>query len=142
MRLLFSDRTDRQVDFALLLVRLALAAVFIAHGWQKVFVYGFEGVAGGFAQMGIPAPELMGPFVALVELLGGLALLIGLLARLAALALAIDMLVATLVVHLSAGFFLPKGYEFTLTLLLGCLAIVLAGPGRLSADARLGAARR
>ncbi|NUR35828.1 MAG: DoxX family protein [Gemmatimonadaceae bacterium] len=107
------------------------------HGWQKVFQYGFAGVTGAFTKMGVPMPGVMGPFIALVELLGGAALIVGLLTRLAALGLMFDMLGAILLVHLAGGFFLPAGYEYALTLFASSLAVVLAGPGALSVDATL-----
>ena len=133
--------TSSQQQLGLAIVRIITGIVFTAHGAQKLFVYGLDGVAGAFAKMGVPMPGLLGPFVALVEFLGGIALIIGLLSRIAAAGLAFDMLVAILLVHLSAGFFLPAGYEFALMLFASSLAIALAGPGSLSADAAIASRR-
>jgi putative oxidoreductase len=68
------------------------------------------------------------------EFLGGLALVLGLFTRWAAILLAFVMLVAVLVVHLQAGFFLPDGYEFALTLLGANVALALLGSGEASVD--------
>src|SRR6187551_3788477 len=87
-------------SLALLVLRLAVGAVFIAHGAQKVFVYGLAGTGGSFADMGVPLAEIAGPVVGLVELIGGVFLVIGLATRLVGAALAVNMLVATLLVHL------------------------------------------
>jgi putative oxidoreductase len=133
--------TASQQQLGIAIVRIVTGIVFFMHGWQKVFGFGFAGVTGAFAKMGVPMPGLMGPFIALLELLGGLALIIGLLSRLAALGLMFDMLGAILLVHLAGGFFLPAGYEFALTLFATSLAIVLAGPGSLSIDAAIGGRR-
>ena len=85
--------------------------------------------------MGVPLASVAGPVVALTELVGGAALVLGLFTRPAGFALAVVMAVATLMVHLPAGFFLPAGLEFTLTLGAGALALALAGPGAHSLDA-------
>ena len=130
--------TPSQQQLGIAIVRIVTGIVFLMHGWQKVFTYGFPGVTDAFTKMGVPAPGLIGPFVAVMELLGGLALIVGLLTRLAALGLMFDMLGAILLVHLAGGFFLPAGYEFALLLFSCCLGLVLAGPGSLSVDAALG----
>ena len=131
----FSRGSDSQVNAALLLLRLAIGTIFVAHGGQKLFVFGLDGVAGSFAGMGIPMAEILGPFVSFVEFLGGLALITGLLTRLAALGLVFNMAVAILQVHLRNGFFNPGGIEFPMLLLAGSLGLVLAGAGRWSLDA-------
>lgn len=135
---LFRSPSNRQIDIGLMILRLVVGMIFIAHGGQKLFVYGFDGVAGGFAQMGVPMPQLMGPFVALLEFGGGLALIAGLLTRLVALGLAATMVVAMLLVHLKAGFFAPNGIEFTLSLLGSTILFAIAGAGSYSIDALIG----
>ncbi|HEX6628030.1 MAG TPA: DoxX family protein [Gemmatimonadaceae bacterium] len=131
---LFKSPSPRQIDIALLIIRAVTGFIFIAHGWQKLFVYGFAGVTGAFAHMGVPAPEVLGPLVALVEFFGGIALVIGLLTRLAALGLAFNMLVAMLLVHLKGGFFNPGGIEFPLSLFAAALVLVFTGAGNFSSD--------
>lgn len=133
--------SPRRINAALAMLRAAVGAVFVAHGAQKLFVFGFAGVTGAFTQMGVPLPGVAGPAVALLEFFGGLALIFGLLTRLASLGLAINMLGAILLVHLANGFFNPTGIEFPLTLLLGALALTTAGAGDWSLDAVMAARR-
>jgi len=134
---LFKSPSPRAVSASLAILRLILGATFIMHGGQKLFVYGFDGVAGAFGQMGIPMPGILGPFVALVEFFGGIAIVLGLLTRLAALGLAVNMVVAILTVHLKAGFFNPGGIEFPLSLMAASVALIVSGAGALSLDALL-----
>ncbi len=123
-----------RLDIGLAILRLALGVVFVAHGAQKVFVYGIDGVAEGFAGMGIPLPGLTAALVAFAELLGGAALVIGLFTRVSASLLAVTMAGALFIAHLPAGFFLPNGYEFVLALMGGAVALALIGAGSYSAD--------
>jgi putative oxidoreductase len=110
-------------------IRFIVGLVFLVHGSQKLFVYGFGGVAGFMGKLGIPAPGVSAVVVTLVEFLGGLVLIAGLFTRWAAILLAIDMAVAVLAVHLRHGFFMPQGYEFALTLLGVNVGLALTGAG-------------
>jgi putative oxidoreductase len=126
-----------QTDLGLTILRVIAGIIFAAHGGQKLFVYGFEGVTGAFTQMGAPLPGITGPLVALLEFFGGIALVVGLLTRLAGLGLSGVMIGALVLVHLPAGFFLPNGYEFVLILLGAALTLAVTGAGKYSVDALL-----
>ena len=132
---------DPNLSRGLALVRVAAGLIFVAHGAQKVFVFGLPGVIATFGQMGIPLPGVTGPLVAWLELLGGAALAAGLFTRLAGAAFAVEMLGAILFVHFKGGFFLPSGVEFALIMLAVTAALGLTGAGELSLD-RVRAERR
>ncbi|WP_077490368.1 DoxX family protein [Sinomonas mesophila] len=125
-------------DLARTILRVALGVVFLAHGWQKFFQFTIPGAQAAFGTMGIPAAEIAAPVAASLELVGGAALILGLVTRIAAAALAVQMLVALVLVHLPAGLFSDKGgVEFVLVLAAGAAALALVGPGRLSVDGKL-----
>jgi putative oxidoreductase len=127
-----------------LLLRLALGVVMFPHGAQKLLGwfggYGFSGTMNFFTgTMHIPAPLA---FLAIItEFFGALALIVGLLTRVAALAVAIEMLVAVATTHFANGFFMNwfgnqkgEGFEYHILAIAIALALVISGAGRLSAD--------
>jgi len=117
------------VDWVLLVARLAVGIIFMAHGAQKLFgAFGGPGLAGVVQMMGP-----VGYLVAIGEFFGGLGLIVGFLSRFSAAALIVIMLGAIAMVHGKKGFFLDKGgFEYNLAL-IGLLApILIAGPGRLA----------
>jgi putative oxidoreductase len=129
-------------------LRLAVGAVFLAHGAQKLFgVWGGggpEGTAAYFGQLGLRPAYLIALLVGVVELMGGLMLIIGAYTLVSALALIVIMGFAVWKVHLPNGFFINwglapgqgHGYEFNLTLIAALVALALTGPGAFSIDRR------
>lgn len=120
--------------YGITLLRIVVGIIFVAHGFQKVSGGGLEGTAGFLGSLGIPLPAVAAGLLIATELVGGLALILGLGTRAVALALAFDMLVAILTVHLQGGFFLPKGYEYVLMLLVANVSLALTGAGALALD--------
>ena len=133
----YSAATEKRLDLALLVLRLVLAAVFITHGYAKVFGMGFSGVTSFFTQIGAPLPSVSAPIVAVLEIAGGIALLFGAFTRVAAFLLACDMLGAIILVHAKNGYSAPKGVEVVLGNFGMAVAIALLGAGAYSIDALL-----
>jgi putative oxidoreductase len=108
-------------QYGIALLRIIIGIVFIMHGSQKLFTYGYQGVVGSMGQMGIPAPEIAAVLI------------------MTAIPIAFAMLVAIVQVHLKHGFFAGGGgYEFPLTLAVGAIALVLTGSGAWALDNVLG----
>ena len=128
----------------MILVRLAVGAVFLTEGIQKFLFPDALGV-GRFTKIGIPAPEIMAPFVGVFEIGCGVLLILGLLTRLAAIPLIIDMVVAIattkIPILLKSGVWAMAHEARTdYTMLLGCLFFLIVGAGRWSVDAHLAGA--
>ncbi len=123
----------------IVLIRLAVGAVFLSEGIQKFLFPDALGV-GRFIKIGIPAPSIMAPFVGVVEILGGAMLIIGLFTRLAAIPLLIDIAVAiitTKVPMLIHDGFWKAAHEARVdyTMSLGLLFLIWVGGGGCSVDA-------
>src|SRR5262249_40794641 len=126
---------------AVVLVRLIVGGVFLSEGIQKFLFPDALGV-GRFAKIGIPAPEVMAPFVGVCEVVCGVLFLLGLLTRFAAVTMIIEMLVAistTKVPILRNEGFWKMAHEARTdwAMLLGSLFLLLVGAGAWSLDAKL-----
>lgn len=126
-------------DLALLLARVVLGVVLVAHGWQKVNEWGLDGTSASFEKMGVPAPTLSAWFAAAVELGGGVLLVLGALTPLVALLVVANMAGAFWFVHKDGGVFVAEGgWELVAVIAAAALALAGAGAGRLSVDGILG----
>jgi putative oxidoreductase len=154
MRRLFAT----QAPAATILIRIVVGGIFLTEGIQK-FLYPGDLGAGRFAKIGIPAPDVLGPFVGGIEIVCGAILIIGLLTRIAAILLLIDISVAIIStkipILIGHGFWvfsltkLPR-YGFLsmiheartdLAMWLGLLFLLVAGAGKTySLDAKVAAA--
>lgn len=150
---LWESLAQTQAHASTILIRLLVGLVFLPEGIQKLIFPEILG-AGRFAKIGIPFPELMGPFVGVVETVCGALILLGLLTRLATLPLIVIMIVAIvstkipiLLGHEFWIFSLPNfaRYGFwsmaheirnDMSMLLGCLYLLIVGAGTWSLDAR------
>lgn len=122
-------------DVALLLARVAIGFVLLAHGWQKYSEYTLDGTTAAFGDMGVPAPAAAALFATVVEIIGGLALIAGLLTPVAAAANIANLLGALVLVHAGNGVFVENGgYELVLTLIAGLTVVLALGSGRFSTD--------
>jgi putative oxidoreductase len=135
--LLFSTNAPR----ATILIRLLVGAVFFSEGIQKFLFPATLGV-GRFMKIGIPAPQLLAPFVGVVEIVCGMLLIIGLFTRLATIPLIIDIgvaIITTKIPMLSAAGFWSMAHEARTDycMLLGLLFLLLVGSGPFSIDRRV-----
>jgi uncharacterized membrane protein YphA (DoxX/SURF4 family) len=126
---------------SVLLIRLLVGAVFLSEGIQK-FLFPDDLGVGRFVKIGIPAPQVMAPFVGVIEVVCGALIVLGLLTRFAAIALVIDMLVAIsttkIPILLKSGFWTMAHEARTdYAMLLGAIFLMIVGAGRASIDARI-----
>ena len=115
-------------------LRAVVGVTFIMHGGLKLFSMGIPGTTRMMAGMGIPLPGIAAVGVIAVEMIAGLAILLGAFTRAAAVLLACDMLGVILFAKLHGGFFAPRGSELELALLGACLTLAAVGPGGFSID--------
>jgi len=133
---------NRFMDLALLIVRIAVGVIFVAHGLQKTFGLfggpGIEGVTSMVSGMGFQHPVVWAWVLSLTELISGIMLIFGIFPRLSALLIAIIMGVAIYKVHGPKGFFaMQGGFEYPFLILASSIALALAGAGKFSLFNRL-----
>lgn len=133
---------DWLLQLALLIVRVALGVCIIVHGLGKLGFLksnpaGVKGFAGWLESMGLPYPRLNAWAATLTEFLGGILFTVGLGTRFVALALTINMFVATVKGHKGGGYLIinnPPGAEYAINLTILFGMFVLVGPGAFSLD--------
>lgn len=133
--------TETRAPAAAALIRLAVGSVFLSEGIQK-YLFPAELGAGRFAKIGLPSPEILGPFVGAFEIVCGSLVLLGLATRLAAVPLITIMLVA--IASTKVPILVKRGLwamahesRTDWAMLLGALFLLLVGAGPWSLDARL-----
>ena len=143
------DRISRSpiARWAPIPLRLIVGYGFMEHGFAKL-ARGLDAFPAILQALGVPTPHLMGWLTIFVEIVGGLAVLLGALVPLASIPMAAVLLVATITVHLPYGFssikllavtaagaqFGPPGFETDLLYLASLATLVLGGSGPLAID--------
>ncbi len=122
---------EKQRSVGLLITRVLAGGILLWAGLAKLTGPGFSGIGGGFAKMGIPIPEVTGPFILLLESLGGLALVLGLFTRYLGVLFLIEFLVAFFAVKMGLGY-----GKFRIDVALIAFAVLFAthGGGEYSLD--------
>ncbi|WP_280434213.1 DoxX family protein [Nocardia carnea] len=126
-------------NLLILVARVGLGVVFVAHGWQKFFTNGIAATQQGFESMGAPLPDLSAIIAATIELVGGAGLILGAATPVWAVLLFANMVGAYLIAHSGKGLFVSEGGgELVVVLGAGALLLLGVGAGRFSADGMLG----
>jgi putative oxidoreductase len=121
------SRFCRRRSVGLFFIRAVTGSVFIAHGWDKI--NNIAGVTAMLTHMGVVSPELFGPFIAWLEVVGGIALFLGVLPRIFGAALGIEMLFAIFLSGIGRGF---HAHELELMLMASSFGIAFIGSGWIS----------
>jgi len=132
-----TDQSCILTDFGLLVLRLAVAAVFIPHGWGDVFDAGVSTNIQNYRDAGIPLPALSAPFAAYVQLVGGILFLCGALTRPLSAGFMVVMAGALLYVHRGEPLVMQQdgsGSGFAFMMFAASIALLVAAPGRFSID--------
>lgn len=125
-------------SIALLVARVILGVILVAHGWQKFTEWTLAGTGQAFEGMGVPLPALSATVAAVIELVGGVLLIVGAFTPIVGALVFLEMLGAALLVHLAGGVFVTNnGWELVGAIGAGALALAAAGAGRWSVDGLL-----
>jgi len=141
-RLLAPTAPPAVADTGLLVLRLAVAAVFIAHGWGDVFEAGVSSNVANYQDAGIPLAVVTAPFAAYIQLIGGLLFVFGALSRIISAGFVIVMAGALVFVHLGESLVMGQdgsGSGFAFIMGAASITLLLTGPGRFSVDHLLAA---
>jgi len=135
---MFKSLLSTKAPSSVIFIRFLLALVFVGEGIQKFLFPDALGV-GRFIKIGIPAPEIMGPFVGAIEIIGGLFILFGILTRFASIALIIDMIVAISTTKIPMLFkdgiwAMLHESRVDFSMFLACIFLLFIGAGKLSLD--------
>ncbi len=126
-------------DIAYTAMRVVIGCILLMHGWFKVGTFGVAGVSGMMAKSGLEPATAFAVAAMFLETVGAVCIILGLFTRFFAAALAIELLIGLLAVHLQAGFSVSKGgYEYILLLGIVMFAIAIRGGGPYSVDRLLG----
>jgi putative oxidoreductase len=137
----FQKLVSTNAPAAVILIRLILGGVFLSEGIQK-FLFPEDLGMARFTKIGIPAPEIMAPFVGVCEIVCGVFFILGLLTRFAAITMIINMLVAIsttkIPILLQDGFWkMAHEARTDYAMLLGSVFLLLVGAGSWSLDAKI-----
>lgn len=122
-------------DITILLARLGVGVIFLAHGLQKLTVNGYAGTKAGFESADVPVPPVTAFVATWVEILGGISLILGLLVPVFGVLLFLNMLGAYLFVHIGNGIYVSDGgWELVGALGLASLLIAAVGAGAFGLD--------
>lgn len=122
-------------DVALLLARLLLGTIMFAHGYQKLMIDGLGRTTEGFESMSIPVAIFSAAFVTVVEVVGGVLVVLGALIPVVAGCYLVVMVGAAVFVHIPNGLFVASGgWELVGAIAAVLLALAAAGSGRYGVD--------
>ncbi|GAA3442698.1 DoxX family protein [Planomonospora venezuelensis] len=124
-------KLDQARPISLLLARIAIGAIFIVHGLEKLNERGVGGTIDYFDSLGIPLAVVAAPAVLLLEVVGGAAVILGAGLPIVGVMLAVDMMGAIFFVQGPKGW---KASELCLSLLVGSLVLAFSGGGALAVD--------
>lgn len=129
-------------DIGLLITRVLLGVVLIAHGWEKLVTNGAGATGEFFDSVGVPAAQAAAVFAGGVELVGGILLILGLLTPIVAALVVVVMFGAFLFVHQGAGVYAANGgWELVAVIALAVAVFGLVGTGRYSVDSLIAGRR-
>lgn len=137
-KLLSCDCAGACAGIAPLALRLALGAIFMWHGWDKVASQGLDNVAGFLGSIGFPFPLFFAFILGYGELIAGIMLVLGAFTHWAAKYCTIIAIVALLLVHAKNGFSINGGgYEYIILILAVSISLMVTGAGKYSLDAKV-----